>query len=206
MILAYPLCSAILNVVITKWCPFKVILRLTHHWWPTFEAQFKLYLSRLERIFSRKHKPFLTSSSNRKPWNFVARFISTHLESKEFSGAMGQGGTELFLCIASPRTTSQLEIHLIDGPPKSKSHFQRDPCCVYTYVCILFPSRRLASWIRPLVGLVNAVCSVCVNLCAWHMYVGGVGFVYICAWWENMLSLTPGETWKHRALLDYYTL
>lgn len=30
--------------------------------------------------------------------------------------------------------------------------------------------------------------------------------LFTCAWWENVLSLNPGETWKHRALLDYYTL
>lgn len=136
MILAYPLCSAILNVVITKWHPFKVVLGLEHHWWPTFEAQFKLYLSRLELIFSRKPKPFLTSSSNWKPWNSVARVISTHMEAKGVSGAMGQGRTELFFHLASPRATSQ-EIQPLDGPPKSNSHFQRDPCCVYTHMYII---------------------------------------------------------------------
>lgn len=102
--------------------------------------------------------------------------------------------------VASPRATPQ-EIQLLDGPLKSKSGFQRDPCCVCTYTCILFPSRRLLSWKRTLVVLVSAVCSACVNLCDQHKYVCGVGCVYICAWWEYMLSLASGETWKHRALL-----
>lgn len=205
MILACSLRSAILNVVNTKCHSFKVILGLKYHWWPTFGAQFKRYLSRLELIFSTKPKPFLTSSSSCNPWNSVARVISTHVEAKELSGAMRQGRTELFLHLASPRATSQ-ETQLLGGPPKSKSHFQRHPSCAYIYTWILFPSRGLSSWIRPLVVLVSALCCACVNLCAWHMCMCGVGFVYLCAWWENMFSLTPGETWNHRALLDYYTL
>lgn len=120
-----------------------------------------------------------------------------HTEAKELSGAMGQGRTELFLHLVSPRATSQ-EIQLLDGPPRSNSHFQRDPHCVYTYTytytCILFPNKRLSSWTRPLVVLVSAVCSACVSLCAWHKYVCAVGAVCKCAWWENTLSLTPGET------------
>lgn len=131
-----------------------------------------------------------------------------HTEAKELSGAMGQGRTELFLHLVSPRATSQ-EIQLLDGPPRSNSHFQRDPHCVYTYTytytCILFPNKRLSSWTRPLVVLVSAVCSACVSLCAWHKYVCAVGAVCKCAWWEKTLSLTPGETWKCRPLLDYYT-
>lgn len=106
--------------------------------------------------------------------------------------------------LASPRATPQ-EIQLLDGPLKSKSGFQRDPRCVCTYTRILFPSRRLLSWKRTLVVLVSAVCSACVNLCDQHKYVCGIGCVYICAWWEYMLSLAPGESTELYWLLHFAT-
>lgn len=126
--------------------------------------------------------------------------ISTSMEPKEPSGATGQGRAELFLHLAPPRATAQ-EIQLLDGPPKPESHFQRDPRCVYPFTCMLFPSRRLSSWIKPLVVLVGAVCSACANLCAWHKYVCGAGFVYMClvgkraqplSWWDLEAQSSTG--------------
>lgn len=40
----------------------------------------------------------------------------------------------------------------------------------------------------------RCVLCLCQSVCLAHVCVCGVGFVYICAWWENMLSLTPDET------------